>query len=915
MQDLGKEKKKRGIVVATTTAPILFVVVVVFALTSAIDYKLNRDAEQRVIVVTSQAAENVADHRRSIENAIRAFVALSLDSHKLLPALDALQKQMGFLSVAFAGVDGTGITSGGAAFDISQLGCEETALSQGVFSYSEMFVKDRDLPVCMAQKPLYIDGVLAGALYVQIPMELFVTSDYLEASVNCGHSFLFDGRSGEILLDLLGADEDLIGKGDGLYRVLEKLSCRNLFQVRETQTGLVRMFFAEIFGDGTDQKDYSALHKAVEGGKSALMVASLNGEAVYVCTVPAGVGSWWVCNIIPMKYIRAETGIVTRAFHVVLGIVLVCLGVVGAMRLFIYRRRMHEKNIAMLAQFYEALSDSVDLSVNLYFPKEGTVTPFVAKEADMLGCSLEKFLKGGRCFDEVMLSQTGRNFFDRLRKGLIDGFEQGEFSLQPHGCTRWVSYSARCLTFEGKQQILVVLRDSTQDKQIQLSMKDAMHTAEAANQAKTDFLSRMSHEIRTPLNVIIGMVQIAWRDTDNAKKMKDDLAKIGLASQHLLALVDDILDLSKIEDGKMTLSLEAFRLSDVIDQVINTIRPSCEQRQQNLVVQSDPQASGIFLFDPLRLKQLLLNLLSNASKYTPDKGCIRLETKLSSGPVLGCRQITFVVSDNGIGMSKDFLDRLFEPFAMEGRLQEQGSGLGMSIVKNIVSMMGGVIEVDSALGKGSTFTVVLNLRIACKTQRREFKGAQPSQKRTGAAHKHSVDVYEKDVASADLPLQEPSDLRGDLCGLRVLLAEDNDLNAEIACELLSAAGLKVERAGDGEQACAMFKDSKLGYYDVVLMDVQMPKMNGYDATRCIRGLKRCDAKSVPIIAMSANAFSEDVCASLASGMNAHLSKPIKINHVLDVIAKHVCKYRRALCDETLRPFKDGKDSKDSKDST
>ena len=354
----------------------------------------------------------------------------------------------------------------------------------------------------------------------------------------------------------------------------------------------------------------------------------------------------------------------------------------------------------------------------------------------------------------------------------------------------------------------------------------------------------------------------------------------------------------------MTLASEPFRLSAVLSHVASAVRVQCEQRAQEFVVTTPPCADAVFVGDARRIKQLLLNLLTNAVKYTPCGGCVRFETTVAKGAAMGYRQVKFTVSDNGIGMSEEFKEHIFEPFSMEGRSREQGTGLGMPIVKNIVTMMAGDIAVESTKGQGTTFTVTFNLRIALEAERIVFEegegaeadDAQPLEldaasaaalRSLGARDRlasRPVSAYEAPMPGAPRALD-----RTEFEGLRVLLAEDNDLNAEIACELLAEAGLVVERAGDGAEACVMFEASKIGYFDAVLMDVQMPNMNGYEATRCIRELDREDADAVPIIAMSANAFAEDVSASLASGMNAHLSKPIDMRRVLATLIKYVRK--------------------------
>lgn len=588
----------------------------------------------------------------------------------------------------------------------------------------------------------------------------------------------------------------------------------------------------------------------------------------------------------------------TKVFLVILSIALACF-VMGLLDIFFCRRRVRKRSIVMAKLLYEAISDSIDMAVNLYAPSNGMVTPIVAQVLDIDGYSLNDLLHGDNLASRTGLSKDGAALFERIRIGAIREFEQGElcFDEAERGGVRWVSYSVRPLIFDGKRQLLIVLRDATSDKKIQLSMKDAMQAAEATNDAKSKFLSRMSHEIRTPMNVIIGMQQIALKSVDDAEKTRETLNKLGAASDHLLSLINDVLDISKIESGNMTLASEPFRLNRMILYVENVIRPQSEQKGQELNVVAPSYGDAVFVGDAMRIKQLLVNLLTNAVKYTPKGGHIRFETTVLDGPAMGYRQIVFEVVDDGIGMSREFLDHLFEPFTMEGRSHEQGIGLGMSIVKNIITLMGGDVEVDSAPNCGTKFRVSLNVRIAFEAERKVleeeegiFAEVEIRQGDDSCSNKANAAEGGSDLKSPTSGASSTRALdRGDLEGLHALVVEDNDLNAEITCELLSEAGLIVDRASDGQEACAMFEATAAGFYDVILMDVQMPVLDGYEATQHIRALDRDDASTVPIIAMSANAFLEDVNASLSSGMNAHLSKPIDMRRVLITIERLVRK--------------------------
>ena len=905
MRAIGGNRRRRRIVASITIVTVVAVVVaVVLGLTSFIDKKLNQSAEQQVVTFTEQAAMNVADRMHRTQNAIGSFTVQTTDPELIVPALENFVERNGFEYAAFAGMDGEGVRSDGSAFSIGDLPAPETALSEERVSYSSTFADEEGARARLAQTPLYIGDQQIGALYVQVPLSLFSMPRYLDMFDGRGYFMLFEGSTGEVLVPPADETKTPVSIGASLYDFLDKASrydaSSNLAD--SSVSAEVAMQFVQI----RSWNDLSALRDVVAGGQSGLLSAMVDGKASYVCVAPVDSGYWYVCSVMPVENVRAEAAVVTTTFEVVFAIVFACLAVVALLVFGAYRRRLRERNVAMLTQLYEALSDSIDMAVNMYSPGDGSVTPIVAKADRIIGYRLDAFLKNERLALSIGLSPEGMALFARIRADEVKGFEQGEFSFHNKytGKECWASYSVKRLTFDDKSQLLIVMRDVTADKEIQLSMKDAMDVAEAANAAKSEFLSRMSHEIRTPMNVIIGMLQIAQGNVDDREKVMMSLAKIGAASDHLLGLINDVLDISKIENGKMTLASEPFRLNGMLASVIAAMRTQCEQRNQEFTAAVPPCAEAVFVGDAVRLRQLLLNLLSNAVKYTPRGGHIRFETSVSKGAAMGYRQVTFTVSDDGIGMSEEFKERIFEPFSMEGRSHEQGTGLGMPIVKNIVTMIAGDIAVESTKGAGSTFVVTFNLRIALEAERVVFEeaegiGAEDDEPALSGMVAAAVDLrargldgsrsrpvsaYAASAAGAPRALD-----RIELEGLRVLLAEDNDLNAEIACELLSEAGLVVDRAEDGAEALAKFDASPIGYFDVILMDVQMPNLNGYEATKSIRALGRDDANAVPIIAMSANAFAEDVSRSLSSGMDAHLSKPIDMRRVLATIVKYVRK--------------------------
>ena len=379
---------------------------------------------------------------------------------------------------------------------------------------------------------------------------------------------------------------------------------------------------------------------------------------------------------------------------------------------------------------------------------------------------------------------------------------------------------------------------------------EALQTAENANKAKTDFLSNMSHDIRTPMNAIIGITSLIRHDAGNKAKVIEYADKIDISSQHLLGIINDVLDMSKIEAGKTVFKYSDFSILDLMQELDTIFHTQIYEKQQTLTIIKENIQHEWVNGDQVHLMQIFSNLLSNAVKYTQEGGEIQFFVEECETKSSVYAKYRFLVSDNGMGMSADFKETIFDPFTRaESSVTNkvQGTGLGMAITKNLVEAMGGTIDVDSELGQGSCFEVLMDLKIA-------------EDRTVALAAQEETDEQDGNI----------------LQGMRFLCAEDNELNAEILTELLKIEGAECTICENGEEILKAFEQSAPGDYDMILMDVQMPVMNGYDATKAIRRSSHEVAKKIPIIAMSANAFSEDVQHSLAAGMNAHISKPVEM---------------------------------------
>ena len=618
------------------------------------------------------------------------------------------------------------------------------------------------------------------------------------------------------------------------------------------------------------------------------------------------------------------------------------------------------------------------------------------------------FAKNNNCWSKIVKSYAKEYVSDRSRDEYIEKLSTDYIRSQKEsysvtyealtwGKTSYLQIRVAYVKERDGNNVVVIGTRNVDDlikkeRAQEMALQAAYDAAEAANRAKTDFLSNMSHDIRTPMNGIIGMTAIAASHIDDRERVQDSLQKITMASKHLLSLINEVLDMSKIESGKVQLMEEEFNLSDLVDNLITMTNSQVKEHHHELKVSVSNLTHEAVIGDSLRIQKVFTNIMGNAVKYTPDGGEIHLSIseKPSCQAKVGCYE--FIFEDNGIGMRKEFVDRIFEPFsrADDERVSHiQGTGLGMSISRNIVRMMGGDIKVESILGVGSRFTVTFYLKlqdteeiqydkfvnldvlvadddklslesccsvlddlgmrtkgvstgeeavrevVLCHEQEKDYFACIIDWKMPGMDGIETTRAIRKEVGN-DVPIiiisaydwsdieqearaaganafiskpmfrsrlvkafctlmdeevQQESVMTMDdlasmeLSGYRALLVEDNELNVEVATVILEMTGLSVERVSDGTEAVDRMNDCEDGYYDIVFMDIQMPKMNGYDATRAIRAMNRNYCRQVPIVAMTANAFAEDVQAAKTVGMNGHIAKPLELKALLGVLQK------------------------------
>ena len=745
------------------------------------------------------------------------------------------------------------------------------------------------------------------------------------------------------------------------------------------------------------EKQVLALSDAFAQGSSGNMRVTLGGISYYLVYEGAAVQNWTMLGLVPVRVVNA--GLDKLWFHTIQIVAGITVGIAVLVILMIVRRghaNLRRKNteISYRDELFKKLSLNVD-DVFLMLDAETAKVDYVSPNIErLLGIPWKEVWQDARALAALHPKDSpdrDKNYLEGLLSGQQREWDDEYVHLET-GERRWFHIVAMGSEVEGRTKHILVMSDRTADKQVNQALSDAVAAAETANRAKSTFLSNMSHDIRTPMNAIIGFTTLALSNIDDTDRVKDYLGKTLASSNHLLSLINDVLDMSRIESGKIHLEEVEVNLSDVLHDLKTIVSGQVYAKQLEFYMDAMDVTDEDVYCDKTRLNQILLNLLSNAIKFTPAGGTVSVRVRQLAGKVRGCGQYEFRIKDNGIGMSQEFAQKIFEPFERERTStvsRIQGTGLGMAITKNIVDMMGGTIKVQTAQGKGSEFIICLPMRTQDEhrpvekiTELEGLKAlvvdddfntcdsvtkmlvkvgmraewtlsgkeavlrARQSIEMSDVYHAYIIDWRLPDMNGIEVTRQirslhddtpiiiltaydwsdieveakaagvtafcsKPmfmSDLRetlmsalgqnqtdaaqellpqknADFKGRHILLVEDNELNREIAQEILREYGFRVDTAENGAVAVEKVCTAAPGSYDLVLMDVQMPVMDGYTATRKIRALDDPARAKIPILAMTANAFDEDRCNALESGMNGFLSKPIVIGDLVQELHK------------------------------
>ena len=746
--------------------------------------------------------------------------------------------------------------------------------------------------------------------------------------------------------------------------------------------------YLENNSDLTNQKLLS-LEKSWTEGSMITLSTKIEGVPYYVVSVPLEQSGWILVGMVDAGVVNKNISQLQNltmglGFSVSALLLVILFSIVVTS--YIKTKKRQQDEIMFRDSLFSDLSQNVNDVFVILEEKTDEVVYVTPNIDSVLGVKEEDVKKDIASIDGINGDRLiASNLMELNKKDKISWTQ--EYLNNDIGETRYLEITAYHTEFGSLKRIVIVISDRSEERKLQNALSSSLEIAKNANAAKSNFLANMSHDIRTPMNAIVGYSTLLMKDADDKNKVIEIGKKITYSSQHLLSLINDVLDMSKIESGRTSLNSDKVDVSEVINNISEIVLVQTKSKKQSFEIKTKGNIPSYIYADKLRLTQILLNLLSNAVKYTEKNGTISLTVE-GYGNNGQTSHLRFIVSDNGQGMSREFIEKIFEPFSRETNSMTnkiQGTGLGMSITKSIIDLMGGTIDIQSELGKGSVFTVDLIFSVPLDENDDNFfadheitrvlvgddeiditeniqsilsdaglecdaaiGGLESVDKATRAYEdNNSYDVIildwkmpdmdgvecvrrirkeiGKDVpifvlssydvseiedeakkAGVDLFLPKPFFLSNfqrvldtyyqnkanteeeennsnDFSGVKILVAEDNEINAEIITELLDSIGIKCVIAEDGLEALRVFTEESPDEFDMIFMDIQMPIMDGYESARRIRASNNTRAKSIPIIAMTANAFEDDVKASMASGMNAHISKPIDFERLKSII--------------------------------
>ena len=747
------------------------------------------------------------------------------------------------------------------------------------------------------------------------------------------------------------------------------------------------------------EEEITKLSEELKQGNTGAMLVELNGTKYYLVYEKSEIQDWTLLGIAPAKIVNASMNKLQFITLLIMGIIMFGIALyIIVVILWKNKVSLKKKDTEIMYrdELFQKLSMNVD-DVFLMLDAETSKVDYVSPNIDkLLGITVEQMQKDIHVLRKLHPQDSTNRMKNHLEGLMVQEQREWEFEYiqQKTRERRWFHIVAMCSEVVGKKKYILVMSDRTADKQKNQALSEAVHAAETANRAKSTFLSNMSHDIRTPMNAIIGFATLAVSNIDNKTRVQDYLSKILSSGNHLLSLINDILDMSRIESGKIHLEETEVNLSEVLHDLKTIISGQIHAKQLELYMDAMDIMDEDVYCDKTRLNQVLLNLLSNAIKFTPAGGTVSVRIRQFQGTKKGRSMYEIRVKDTGIGMSREFAQRIFDPFERERTStvsRTQGTGLGMAITKNIVDMMGGMIEIQTEKGSGTEFIVRLDLRIQAEHQRMEkiveLEGlkalvvdddfntcdsvtkmlvkvgmrsewtlsgkeavlrARQSLELGDAFHTYIIDWRLPDMNGIEVTRQIrslgddtpiiiltaydwsdievearaagvtafcskpmfmsdlretllnaigqkqnnrtdaiPASVNADFKNKQILLVEDNELNSEIAVEILKEYGFRVDTAENGVEAVERIRNSTPGEYDLVLMDVQMPVMNGYEATHQIRSLDNPELAGITILAMTANAFDEDRKKALEAGMNGFLSKPIIIEELIHTLQSNL----------------------------